>query len=817
MRNSGLSAEVRRALRLHARRPAFAIVAVAVLGVAIGSATAVYSLVRAVILRDLPFAEPDRLVWMYNARTERDRAPFSIPDLDDYRTANTTLAGAAVFVNWTANLTGAGEAERLEGTRVSGDFFPLLGARPMLGRAIEPRDEAGAERVAVITHGLWTRRFGGDPSIVGSRVVLNGAAYAVVGVMPRAFVFPFRDAEVAVPLPLRDDARRSDRGANFLRVVARLKPQVSVAQAKADLDTIARRLQQQYPIDDARKTGVNLYPLHAEIVSDYRQMLWTLLAAVIVLVAIGCGNLANLLLVRTSARAPELALRLSLGASRWRLMRQLLIEAGLLAVAGGLLGILVAQAAIDAWRAFGPSGFPRAAEIAVDGNVLAFAVAASAVVALVCGGVPGWMATRSVSETARTLAVSDTSLRLTSGRRDGILRRAFVVLQIGGAAVLLVCMGLVARGFARLEQVDPGFTPDRALTVQLSLPPARYAGRDAILRLYGALRIRLGDVAGVRAVGAVSLLPLSGLLNTIDIAFPDRPAPPPDAVPQAHFRIASAGYFAATGVGIVDGREFAESDNLQGAPVAIVSHTLAERHWPGQRAVGRFLQLVQGSSAAAPLQIVGVVKDVKQFTVDGTATADLYVPLEQMPVSQAGALVARMYWVIRTDGDPRGIVDDVRRAVRAIDPDIAASSVRSLDEVLAASLGGRRAGVWLLEIFGQIAMLLAAVGVYAIAAFSAGARTRELAIRSAFGASERDLISLVASREIRVVCVGIAGGLAVAMAVTRALGTVLFSASASDSGTCIAVALMLFAVTFVAAWLPAMRAGRVDPAELFRS
>ena len=806
---AGCLLDVRGAARLHARRPRFALAAVAVLGAAIGAALAVFSLVRAVILRDLPFAEPDRLVWMYNARTERDRAPFSIPDLDDYRSANTTLAGLAVFTNWTANLTGAGDAERLEGTRVSGDFFALLGAQPLLGRVIEPRDAASVERVVVLTYGLWVRRFGGDPAVVGSRVILNGAAHGVVGVMPSGFVFPFRDAEVAVPLPLRDDARRSDRGANFLRVVGRLKPRVTVAQAKADLDTIAHRLQRDYPADDARKTGVNLYPLHAEIVSDYRQILWTLFAAVMILVAIGCGNLANLLLVRASARTGELALRLSLGASPRRLMRQLIVEAGILTSAGAVLGVLVAQGAIAGWRAFGPAGFPRAVEIAIDGYVLAFAIGVLIAVTLVCGVVPGWMAVRNVAD-----AVRGATRTLSGNRRDGRVRRAFVVVQIGGAAVLMVCTGLVARGFARLERVDPGFTPDHALTVQLSLPPTRYANRDAILRLYDALRIRFGDIGGVRAVGAVSLLPLSGLLSTMDIAFPDRPAPPPDEVPQAHFRIASAGYLAASGIGLVDGREFAESDNLQGASVAIVSRTLAERHWPGQRAVGNYLSVIPGAPA---LQVVGVVKDVKQFTVDGTATADLYVPMEQVPVSQASALVARMYWVVRTDRDPRGIVDEVRRAVRAVDPDIAASSVRPLDEVLAASLGGRRAGVWLLEAFGQMAMLLAAVGVYAICAFAAAARTRELAIRSAFGASARDLMSLVVAAECRSVSVGIAGGLALATVVTRSLGTALFSVSAWDPATYIGVALILAAVTFAAAWLPAMRAGRVDPAELLRS
>ena len=617
----GLFADLLHAIRLHARRPAFALASVAMLALAIGAAAAVFSLVRGVLLRELPFAAPDRLAWMYNARTERDRAPFSIPDLDDYRRDNTTLAGLAVFTNWTANLTGAGDAERLEGTRVSGNFFALLGTRPAMGRVFDTRDETARARVTVLAHGLWTRRFGGDPAIVGRTIALNGAAHVIVGVMPAGFVFPFRDAELAVPLPWRDDPRRTDRGANFLRVVARLKPGASFAQAKADLDAIAHRLQREYPEEDARKTGVSLYRLDAEIVSDYRQLLWTLFAAVAVLVAIGCGNLANLLLVRAVGRTPELALRLSLGASPLRIVRQLSIEGAVLAGAGGALGVLVARAAIAAWPALGPANFPRLGEVEIDRQVFLFAVALSAVVALVCGVIPGWMAVGSVADSTRRATRT-----ITGSPHEGMLRRGFVMVQIGGAAVLLVCMGLVARGFSRLERVDPGFTPDHALSVQLSLPPARYASRDTIVGLYDGLRVRFEAISGVRAVGVISLLPLSGLLSTIDIAFADRPAPPPDEVPQAHFRIASAGYFAAAGIGVIDGREFTDRDGPQARPVAIVSRALAERHWPGRRVVGQSIQVAQ-SPPSPMLEIVGVVRDVKQFTVDGAATADLYVPI----------------------------------------------------------------------------------------------------------------------------------------------------------------------------------------------
>ena len=803
--------ELLHALRLHRRHPGFAVTAVATLGLGIGAAIAVFSLVRAVVLRELPFAEPDRLVWMYNARTERDRAPFSIPDLADYARANRTLAGLAVFTNWTANLTGAGDAERLEGTRVGGEFFALLGARPLLGRTLDAGDATASARIAVLTHGLWTRRFGADPAVVGTTIVLNGAGYTIAGVLPPGFVFPFRDAEVAVPLPLRDDPRRTDRGANFLRVVARLKPGVTIAQAKGDLDAIARRLQRAFPADDARKTGVNLYPLHAEIVSDYRVILWTLLAAVVVLVGVGCGNLANLLLLRVSGRAGELAIRASLGASPLRIAWQLLAEAAVIAIAGGALGLVVAGAAIALWARVEPADFPRLGDVRIDGSVAAFAAAVAIAVTLVCGLAPAWIALRRLADAAHAGGRA-----ATPSRRGGAVRRMFVVVQVAGAAVLLVAMGLVSRALDRLEQVDPGFTTRHAVAVQLSLPPTRYATPAAVIALYDALRDRLDRDAGVRAAGAVSLMPLSGMLSAIDLAFPDRPAPPPDAVPQAHFRIASAGYFAAAGIRLVEGREFSEHDDLRAARVAVVSRTFAERHWPGERAVGGHVQIALGPSPTL-LEVVGVVSDVKQFTVDGAATADLYIPLEQIPPSQAAALAARMYWIVRTDGDPASLVAPVRAAVRAVDPDVAASSVRTLDDVLAGALGGRRASVRLLEIFGQTAIALVGVGVYAIAGFAAAARRREMAIRAAFGASDRELVALIVRSEYRALGVGIGGGLTIAWIVSRALGPLLSGVSRSDPGTYVAVGLLLTGLTFVAAWAPVMRAGRIDPAEVLRA
>jgi putative ABC transport system permease protein len=540
---------------------------------------------------------------------------LSVPDVEDYRRGSSTLAGLAVFTNWTTNLTGVGTPERLDGVRVSGNFFELLGTHALLGRMLHTEDEEREARVTVFTHGLWLRRFGGDTAILGKGVALNGATYTVVGVLPPRFLFPFREAELAVPVTLLSDPRRADRGANFLRVVARLAPAVSVSQAKADLDAIAHPLQRLYPTENARKTGISLYPLHTEIVRDYGGMLWTLFVSVGVLLLVGCVNLANLLLVRAAGRRTEFAVRTSLGASRSRLACQLLGETALLAALGGAFGLVLAQVGLAAWRAWGPSDFPHMADIGIDRNVLLFAVVISGVTALACGVAPAWLASRGGVLCGRNVARTSTT-----NRTQRAFQRAFVTAQIAAATVLLIGMSLMARGLARLEQVPPGFTPSQALSLQLSLPPGVYGNREALTGCFEALRDRLGAIPGVESAGAISLLPLSGLLSTADIALLDRPAPPPDKVPQAHLRVATAEYFDAAGVQVLEGRSFSDHDRQDGQPVAIVSRTFAARHWPGESAVGKTVQIVQATTSPR-LEIVGVVSDVKQFTLDAPATA----------------------------------------------------------------------------------------------------------------------------------------------------------------------------------------------------
>src|SRR5262245_53281602 len=411
----------RQAYRTFRRAPGFAVLAITTLAVGIGASTVMYTLVQNVVLRELPFQNPEQLVWMYNTRMERDRAPLSLPDLEDYRREVSTLTGMAVFTNWTTNLTGVGAPERLDGVRVSGNFFELLGTSAALGRTLQPADETRERRVAVLTHGLWQRRFGGDPVVVGKDISLNGATYTVVGVLHQRFLFPFREAELAVPVTLQGDPRRTDRGANFLRVIARLAPAVTLAQAKGDLDAIAHRLQRLYPTENARKIGISLYPLHTEIVRDYGRMLWTLFASVGVLLLVGCVNLANLLLVRATGRQTEFAVRSSLGASGGQLALQLLGETALLALAGGVTGLGLVYAALDAWRAWGPADFPHLAIIGLEWRVLLFAVALSSVTALVCGLAPAWFASRKV------MGITGMAPRTsTTSRGQWIVQRVFV-------------------------------------------------------------------------------------------------------------------------------------------------------------------------------------------------------------------------------------------------------------------------------------------------------------------------------------------------------------------------------------------------------
>ena len=643
----------------------------------IGAATGVYSVVEAVILRALPVRHPERLMWMWNARVERDRAPFSALDLADYREQNTVLEGLAPFVNWTANLTGVGDAERLEGIRADPSFFDVLEVQAAVGRTFVASDAQA--QVAVLTDRLWRRRFGADPAIVGQTVSLNGAGYAIVGVLPVGFVFPFRDVEVAIPLVIDSDPRRADRGAGFLRVIARLKPSESVTSATANLNAIGARLRHDYPDANAKKLGVNLYPLDREIVGDARGLLLALLAAVSLLLLVVCANIANLLLVAMASRRRELSLRSALGATRPQIVAQLLREIAVIVVGGGVCGLLIGRTLARVLVAWGGTALPRLDDIGLTPGVTGFALTATVCAALICGVTPAWLLS-----SAAAITLADEGRVSTGSVAQGRIRRTFVAMQVASALMLVVAMIMSVRSFSRLQAVDAGFDGRQVLSVQLALPLSTYARPAEIVTFADKLHTELVRLPGVGSAAAISLLPLSGLLSAQDYRVVGRPEPPPEEIPQAHYRLTTPGYFRTMGIRVA-GREFDDGDREQTRRVAIVSRTLAERHWAGASPLGA--HFLVGRDA---LEIIGVCDDVKQFGLDGGPTADLYVPLRQMPANQAPFVAASMYWVLRTGGDPLSAADGARAIVERLDKNIATSSTRSLSQIVSASIGSRR-------------------------------------------------------------------------------------------------------------------------------
>ena len=785
------------------RHVTMAAVVVGTVALGIGAATGVYAVVEAVILRALPVREPERLVWMWNARVERDRAPFSALDLADYRHDNTVLEGLAPFTNWTANLTGVGDAERLEGVRVAPEFFEVVGVPARLGRTFISADLRS--QVAVLTDRLWRRRFGADPSIVGQILSLNGAGHTVVGVLPPGFVFPFRDADLAVPLSVESDPRRADRGAGFLRVVARLSPGVSVTAAKANLDTIGARLRHDYPVTNAKKLGVNLFPLDREIVGDARALLLTLLAAVTLLLLVACANIANLLLVAITSRRRELGVRAALGASQRQIALQLLSEILVVVAAGGVAGLSIGRALARLFVWWGGAALPRLDDIGLTPGVTAFALAATIVSAVLCGVTPAWIFARTPE-----VGFADENRTSSEGATQGRFRRGLVAAQIAVAFVLLVAMILTVRSFGRLQAVNPGFDAGKVLSLQLALPPERYATPAAITTFADKLYADVTELPDVREAAAISLLPLSGLLSTQDYRVVGRPEPSPDEIPQAHYRIVLPRYFRVMGIPI-RGREFDDTDRETSRRVAVISRTFADRHWPEGSPLGEHIVLGPDS-----LEIVGVCDDVKQFGLDGTATADLYVPLRQMPANQASFVAGRMYWLVEMRDDPLKAADPVRAAVRRLDKDVATSTIRPMPLVLTASVGARRFNTDLIAVTGGTSLLLALIGVYAVTSFSMTRRTREIGIRLTLGARPAQILVTVLASEWRAIALGLAAGTLGGVIATRTLTSVLFDAGGTDPLVIGAAAATLGVAALIASYLPARRAVRADPLAALR-
>ncbi len=791
--------EFRRAARRLRQQRIFALGVIAVLALAIGANTAVFTLVNAILLRPLPLRAPDRLITLATVRPGTDRQPISLPGLADFETAQRTIAGAASFFGWSVNLTGTGEAERLSGMRVSANYFELTGAQVPLGRAIQREDEH--RPVALIGHGLWQRRFGGATDVIGRAVVLNGDAFTIIGVLGRDFVTLVRDAEVVAPYSAATDPRRANRAQGFLRVVLRLNNGATLAQARDELGAILERLRRQYPDAHGADTGVRVTALHEEVTGRSAPMLRILLAAVTLMLLVACANIANLFLVRGSARRRELALRTALGASRARIMGQLLAEASILGLIGGALGLLAARAMVEGLLAVGPTDLPRAAEVAIDLRAALFTLAVSFGASLLFGIVPALHAT--CGDLRDGLSAGDRG----SGGGGNRVRAGLIFLEVALSAVLLLTAVLLARSFQRVQDVDPGFRPASVLTVRLSLPRARYQSGAAIANFYNLVEPRIAALPGVRAVAAANVVPMNGYLATT--AFHVDGVIVTDA-PQAHYRMISDGYFRALGIGVLKGRSFGRADHGASVPVVIVNETL-ERQYLGGNAVGRRLRLGDGEKTPREVEVVGVVGNVKHFGLERETTVELYVPLSQVPDPTTIWLANNMYWVVLTDGVPLAAANAVRREIAAVDPSVPASFVRSMDQWLAGTIAPRRFNLLLVEAFAIAALLLTAVGVYAVSASAVAARTREIGIRTALGATRWAAVALVLRGTLSPALAGLAVGIAVALLSGRTLSGLLFGVSSTDPVSLVIVAVILASTSLLASYFPARRAAEVDP------
>jgi putative ABC transport system permease protein len=805
--------DVRLALRRLLRSPVYAAVAALVVAVGVGANTAVFSLVDAVVLRELPFRDPERLVWVWSTRTDRDRAFFSIADFVDVRERSGTLADIAAYANWGASLTDQGETERLQGVRFTPNALEMLGVAAAAGRVLLPDDGLPqSARVAVLGHGLWTRRFGGEPGVVGRTLRLNDDAYTVVGVLPRSFVLPGAEVEVAVPLLLEADPRRGDRGSNFLRAFARLAPGETREQAQAELALINDELRRLFPDSNAKKTAPRVLALHDEVVGAHRGSLLLLLGAVAAVLLVACANLANLLLVRASSRRTELAVRSSLGASRGDLVRHVLAEAAAVSALGGTLGLGLAVWGVRGLLWLSPEALPRAAEAAIDGRVLGLTVALSAAVALAVGLAPAIAATRG------DLLELRSGGRGSAGDARGDRIRSFLVsTEVALSVALLVAAALFVKSLVRLQGVSPGFEPSGVVAVRVSLPLARYGRAETIAAFHDAIAVRVAALPGVEAVAAASVLPLSGMNVRADFTIDGRPPRTAADIPAAQNRWVSPRYFALMRIPVLRGRGFDEGDTRRAPPVVVVSESTARRFWPEGDALGAQLRIDDAAAEPRAAQVVGVAADVKHAGLDEEPTPTVYAPIAQVPDGTVSFLANSLNVVVRAAPGAAGLADAVRRELRAVDPEVAASTVRTMDQLVATTVAPRRFGVQLLGAFAATALSLAACGLFAVVSYSVTRRTREIGVRLALGARPSDVVWQAVRRGLAPLVPGLVFGLAGALALGRAASSQLYSVSPSDPAALVFMPVVLAATAAVAAYSAARRAARVDPVVALRS
>jgi putative ABC transport system permease protein len=799
---NGLGHDIRYAFRMLARNPGFTAVAVATLAIGIGVNSAIFSVIQAVLLKPLPVRDPRSLalVWERNTKRDFDHNVVNPGNYVRWQERNHVFEQIAAFLPWNANVAGGAEPERLDLGAVTGNFFATLGVPAALGRVFTDDDsKPGAADVVVLSDGFWRRRFGGDPGVISRSLMVNGKPQTIVGVLPAAFNLP-AGAQIFLPLTVGPDW--ADSQGRWLRTVARLKPGVTIAQAQAEMETIAVALERERPDFD---TGwsVTVAPLHADLVRDVAPALLALAGAVGFVLLIACANVANLLLARAVGRERELAIRSSLGAGAARLVRQLLTESLILGLLGAGLGLFVARWALDGLLAIVPVDVPSLAGVGLDRNAVLFTLGLSVASALVFGLVPALH----VARPALARALKEGGTVAGAGRERRRLTNLLVVSEMALALVLLVGAGLFVKSFWRLSHVDPGFDSRNVLTFEVSLPQTRYAEASKQLAFYRATLERLAALPGVGSVGAISWGPM-GMGSATDFTVVGRPAPAPGQAPVADVRMVTPGLFAAMGVPLRRGRLISETDSPERPKVVVVNEGMADEFWPGEDPMGRKIQMDWGASFT--FEVVGVVADVHLTSLETKPRATLYFPVEQLPNDF-------MTMMVRSKGSALPSLAAVKAAVAGVDPDLPVAEVRTLEATVSRSLALPRFLLLLLVVFSTTAILLAAIGLYGVLSYTVGQRRPEVGVRVALGARPRDIRRLILGEGFTLAGLGLLAGVVGAIGLSRLFSGLLFEVSPTDPAAYAGVAAVLGGAAFLAAWLPARRAARVDPVAALRA
>jgi len=804
--------DIRFGIRMLLKSPGVSIIATIALALGIGANTAIFSVVNAVLLRPLPFPNSEVLMSVFGTNRERGvlRGSFSYPDFFDLRAQNSSFERVSCYHDGDFILTQHGEPARLTGVIATSDLLPLLGVAPMLGRGFVPdEDKPSASRVVVLSHSMFEKYFNSDEKILNQPITLDGKPFIVVGVMPRGFQFPIQNDSVDLWTTITGDASGSDpitaqRGAHFLKVIGRLKPGVTEEKAQADADTIAARLAEQYPDTDSRH-GMSVEQTLRAIVGDVRPALLILLGAVSFVLLIACANVANLLLARAMSRYKEMAIRSALGASRWRVVRQLLIESVLLSVVGGAIGLLLAVWWSDLLIALGKDDIPRATHVSLDWRVLLYTFGISVFTGVLFGLAPAFHSAKTgLSETLKEGRGAG------AGASKNRLRASLVVSEVAIAVVLLVGAGLLIKSLWRLNTVNPGLDPRNVLTFNVALPEVRYpAERQA--QFFSTLKKQLESMPGVQSASVVDPLPLSGERFSISFEIDGRPVAKKDQ-PSADFFNVDPGYFKTMSIPMIKGRDFDDRDKHKSAPVIIVSETFARQIFPGEDVIGKRIKpgiSVFEDEETPWREIVGVVGDVKNRALNTEPRPVYYVPQAQVPFNQE-------IIVVKTTGDPHALVKAATKEVGTLDGDLAVFGVKTMEEYISRSVSTPRFNTTLLSIFAAVALVLTVVGLYGVMSYAVAQRTNEIGIRLALGAQTRDVLSLIIGQGLRLVLVGLAIGLLGAFALMRVISGLLFGVTAKDPMTFIVVSVVLAVIALLACYVPARRATRVDPLEALR-